>query len=49
LGAKKEIHLGFVLIVQREGKQSKKDGCIQRPLKQLEKLFHEWPQAALSF
>jgi hypothetical protein len=38
-----------VLIVQREGKQSKKDRCIQCPLKQLEKLFHEGPQAALPF
>jgi hypothetical protein len=30
-----------VLVVQRESKQSEKDGGIQRPLKQLEKLFHE--------
>jgi hypothetical protein len=49
LCSKEKIDFGFVLIVQREGKQRKKDSCIQCPLKQLEKLFHEWPQAALSF
>jgi hypothetical protein len=40
LGAKEKVNLGLVLIVQREGKQSKEDSGIQRPLKQLEKLFH---------
>jgi hypothetical protein len=41
LGAKEKVNLGLVLIVQREGKQGKKDSGIQCPLKQLEKLFHE--------
>lgn len=40
LRTKEKMHSGVLLIVQRKGKQGKKNGCFKYPLKQPHEVFH---------
>jgi len=44
LCAEEKMHRALVLVVQRESKEGKKNGCLKYPLKQAHEVFHQFPQ-----